>query len=77
MGLYCSAGHFELASYFGVVTSLQKQFDDLLFARTQPNGLLSHQYPPFGLPFAPSKGARLDVAELDSIHNAILRQKKL
>lgn len=42
MSLHGSARHFELAGDFGVVTTLQKQFDDLLFARSQPNGLLDH-----------------------------------
>jgi hypothetical protein len=45
MGLHGSARHLELAGDFGVVTALQKQFDDLLFARPQPNGLLRHHYP--------------------------------
>jgi len=39
-------GHFELAGYLGVVASLQKQLDDLLFARTEPNSLLFHFHPP-------------------------------
>jgi hypothetical protein len=29
-----STSHFELAGNFGVVTALQKQFDNLLFARS-------------------------------------------
>jgi hypothetical protein len=45
MGLHSSAGHLELAGDFGIVTALQKQFHDLLFARSQPNGLLRHHYP--------------------------------
>jgi len=34
MSLNRSAGHFELFGYFGVVTSLQKQFNNFLFARS-------------------------------------------
>ena len=34
MSLHSSAGHFELTRNFGIVTALQKQFDDLLFARS-------------------------------------------
>jgi hypothetical protein len=34
MSLYGPAGHFELCSDLGVVAALQKQFDDLLFARS-------------------------------------------
>ena len=34
MSLHGSASHFELARNFGVITALQKQFDDLLFARS-------------------------------------------
>jgi hypothetical protein len=33
MRLYRSARHFELAGDFCIVTTLQKQLDDLLFAR--------------------------------------------
>jgi hypothetical protein len=43
-----------LARYFGVVTPLQKQFYDLLFAWTQPNGLFLH---PFPLSFWPPRPA--------------------
>jgi hypothetical protein len=34
MSLHSSARHLELAGDLGVVTALQKQFDDLLFARS-------------------------------------------
>ena len=34
MSFYGSAGHFELFGNFGVVTTLQKQFHDLFFARS-------------------------------------------
>jgi hypothetical protein len=37
-----SARHFELAGNFGIVAALQKQFDDLLLAWSQPNRLLRH-----------------------------------
>jgi hypothetical protein len=53
MSLYGSARHVELAGDFGIITALQKQFDDLLFARPQPNGLLHHHNSPlfgFALP---------------------------
>jgi hypothetical protein len=46
MSLYRSPSHLELSGYLGVVTPLQKQFDNLLFARTEPNGLLLHSNPP-------------------------------
>jgi hypothetical protein len=42
MSLYSSPRHLELACDLGVVTTLQKQFNNLLFARTEPNGLLLH-----------------------------------
>jgi hypothetical protein len=51
MSLYGSARHLELAGNLGVVTALQKQFDNLLFARSKPNGLLRHHLPP-GFGFA-------------------------
>jgi hypothetical protein len=47
MGFYGSHCHLELGGDFGVVTTLQKQFNNLLFARTEPNGLLLHLIPPF------------------------------
>jgi hypothetical protein len=34
MSLHSSARHLELAGNFGIVAALQKQFDDLLFARS-------------------------------------------
>jgi hypothetical protein len=34
MSLHGPARHVELGGYFGVVAALQKQFDDLLFARS-------------------------------------------
>jgi hypothetical protein len=34
MSLHGSARHLELAGNLGIVTALQKQFDDLLFARS-------------------------------------------
>jgi hypothetical protein len=34
MSLHGSARHLELARDLGIVTALQKQFDDLLFARS-------------------------------------------
>jgi hypothetical protein len=34
MRLYGSARHLELAGNLGIVAALQKQFDDLLFARS-------------------------------------------
>jgi len=34
MGFHGSARHLELAGNLGIITALQKQFDDLLFARS-------------------------------------------
>jgi hypothetical protein len=39
---HSSARHVELTCNLGIVTTLQKQFYDLLFAWTQPNGLFLH-----------------------------------
>jgi hypothetical protein len=47
MSFDSSPRHLKLVGDLGVVTTLQKQFDDLLFARTQPNSLLLHPNPPF------------------------------
>jgi len=54
VGLHSSTRHFELAGNLGVVASLQKQFDNLLLARTEPDGLLIHP----SLPFLDSPVAR-------------------
>jgi hypothetical protein len=42
MSFHSTPRHLKLAGYFGVVAPLQKQLDDLLFARTEPNSLLLH-----------------------------------
>jgi len=58
MSFYSSPCHLELGGDFGVVTTLQKQFNNLLFARTEPfartrlNGLLPHFIPAFSGLFA-------------------------
>jgi hypothetical protein len=46
MSFYGSSRHLQLTGNFGVVTALQEQFNDLLFARPQPNGLFLHRFPP-------------------------------
>jgi hypothetical protein len=47
MSFHGAPRHFELAGNFGVVTALQQQFDDLLFAWTEPHGRLLHSILPF------------------------------
>ncbi len=42
MSFHSTPRHLKLSGYFGVVAPLQKQFDDLLFAWTEPNSLLLH-----------------------------------
>jgi len=56
MRFHRSPCHIELLGDFGIVTALQKQFDDLLFARSESNALLSHAIPLFPI------GLRLDEA---------------
>jgi hypothetical protein len=46
MGFHGSPGHLQLTCDFGIVTALQKQLDDLLFAWAQPNSLFLHRFPP-------------------------------
>jgi hypothetical protein len=47
VGLHGAPCHFQFGGNLSVVAALQEQFDDLLFARTQPYGLLLHQtFPP-------------------------------
>ena len=43
MSFHGPTRHFEFGGYLSVVTALQEQFDNLLFPRTEPAGLLLHQ----------------------------------
>ena len=52
MSLYSSPRHIELGGDLGVVAALQKQFNDLLLSRTEPNGLLLHHVHLFGPKFS-------------------------
>jgi hypothetical protein len=47
MSLHGTPSHVELAGDFGIVATLQKQVDNLLFARPQPNSLVLHHIPLF------------------------------
>jgi hypothetical protein len=76
MRFYGAPRHFQLGSDFRVVTSLQKQFDDLLLAWPEPNRLLLHE---LRLPSAVLRRIRLPIQRSDriitkshSIHDAIL-----
>jgi hypothetical protein len=53
MSFHGAPRHLQLTGNLGVVTTLQKQFDDLLFARTEPNSLLLHPIPLFGIALPP------------------------
>ena len=46
MSFHSSPRHLELSGNLCVVTTLQKQLDNLLFAGTEPNSLLIHPIPP-------------------------------
>jgi hypothetical protein len=45
MGFHSAPRHVELSGNLGVITALQKQFDNLLFAWTEPNSLFLHSIP--------------------------------
>jgi hypothetical protein len=45
MSLHGPPRHVQLGGDFGIVATLQKQFDNLLFARPEPNSLILHQVP--------------------------------
>jgi len=47
MSFYGPSRHLQLAGDFRIITTLQKQFDNLLFARAKPNSLFVHRFPPF------------------------------
>jgi hypothetical protein len=49
MGFYGSPCHLEFGGDFGVATTLQKQFNNLLLTRTEPNGLLIHLIHPLSV----------------------------
>jgi hypothetical protein len=49
MSLHGAPCHIELAGNFGIVTPLQQQIDNLLFARPQPNSLFLHSHFPLFL----------------------------
>src|SRR5262249_21961808 len=77
MCLHSAPRHFQLAGNFSVVTSLQKQVHDLLFARTEPNSLLLHSTLPFlnFLVYGSPIVQRLDLSKRRSTHVAILGTK--
>jgi hypothetical protein len=45
MSFHGAPRHLELTGNFGIVAALQKQLDDLLFARAKSNSLLPHPIP--------------------------------
>jgi hypothetical protein len=47
MSLHGAPRHMELTGDLGIVATLQQQFDNLLFARPQPNSLILHYFPLF------------------------------
>jgi hypothetical protein len=73
MSFHSAPRHLQLAGYFRVVAPLQKQFDDLLFAWTEPNSLLLHLILPLVKIASPhwAHGLKCD-SKLRSIHVAIL-----
>ncbi len=73
MSFYGSPRHIELAGDLGVITSLQQQLNDLLFAGTEPNGLLLHPILLFCLIYRTRSGAAVVLSDFNSIHVAILR----
>jgi len=50
MCLYGAPSHFQLLCNLGVIAALQKQFHDLLLARSEPYSLLSHATPSLRTP---------------------------
>ena len=68
-----SPGHLQLACNFSVITTLQKQLDNLLFAWAQPNSLFLHRFPPFSSfsITSPGFGTRPNLSKSHSIHIAI------
>jgi hypothetical protein len=49
MSLHGTPRHAELVGDLGIVATLQQQFDNLLFARPEPNSLILHQIPLFSV----------------------------
>lgn len=69
MGFYRSPRHIQLGGNLGIVTTLQEQVNDLLFARTEPNSLFLHLVPPFCYCLPNRLSSFVD---LHSIHIAIV-----
>ncbi len=78
MSFHGSPRHLQLTGDFSIVAALQKQFDNLLFARTEPNSLLLHPIPLVDSAFCIAHGAHsvpwLNLSNFHSIHIATLRQ---
>jgi hypothetical protein len=75
MRLHSSPRHVELCGNLGIVTTLQKQFDNLLFAWTEPNSLILHPIPPPSCIASAQKLVRgLNLSKSHSTHVAILRR---
>jgi hypothetical protein len=78
MSFHGSPRHLQLSGDFSIVAALQKQFDNLLFARTEPNSLLLHPIPLYDSAFCIAYVAHLvtwlNLSNSHSIHIAILRQ---
>mgnify|MGYP007135463146 CR=1 FL=1 len=75
MSFHGSPRHVELAGDFGVVTALQQQFHDLLFARTETNSLLLHSFLPFFFGRLTRSVHGCTISNSHSIHVAILRRR--
>jgi len=74
MSFHSSPRHFELSGNLGVVTALQKQLDNLLFAWTEPNSLLLHSIPLMCHRPRAGCGARPSCSNFHSIQTANLRR---
>jgi len=79
MGLDGAPGHLQAPGDFIVFASLEQQFDDLLFPRTEQNRALDHPHVPPRLFFLASLAgcrrvaSRTSLSKLHSIRNAIVR----
>jgi hypothetical protein len=71
VGFHSSTSHLELAGNLGVIASLQQQFYDLLFARTEPDSLLLHSsLPVFFLILPVANQAYSQLSKSSSTHIA-------
>jgi hypothetical protein len=74
MSFHGAPRHLQLTGNLGVIAALQKQLDNLLFARAKSNSLLPHPIPLCDWHRLRPQGAGRNLSIFHSTHVAILRR---